>query len=387
LLRGPAEFFAPETKEKSARKILILKLTEMGAIILAYPLMSQLQKRFPKSEIHFLTFERNAEVFTLLSGLVDKKHLLTISDQGVSQFFSDLWQVIKQLRSEEYDLVIDLEFFSRLSACLSFLTLAPQRLGFHRYAYEGLYRGNLFTHKLQYNPLLHISKTYLSMMQMLSVPRKDSPELEHAIDEADLIFPRWSSSAELKNKIRERMKAGGVDEHRVILLNPGEGAIPLREWPLENFWQVIQKILEDRQNFVILVGEKSDSGKSQELTKKLNLNRCLNWLDWMGETTMPELMTLFELSDALLINDCGLGHMASLTEIKSFILFGPETPQVFGPLGKHQEVFYSSLPCSPCLSILNHRRSFCRDNRCLKVIEPQAVFERITQSLKEVPTT
>ena len=57
-------------------------------------------------------------------------------------------------------------------------------------------------------------------------------------------------------------------------------------------------------------------------------SRCM---DFTGKTSLEELMELFLISEALISNDCGLVHLAMLTKIKKFILFGPESPQVFGP--------------------------------------------------------
>ncbi|MDD5669889.1 MAG: glycosyltransferase family 9 protein, partial [Candidatus Omnitrophica bacterium] len=71
--------------------------------------------------------------------------------------------------------------------------------------------------------------------------------------------------------------------------------------------------------------------------------------------------------------------LAMLTPIKKFVFFGPETPKVFGQNRENTRIFYSQWLCSPCLSVLNHRVSVCRDNLCLKNISVEDVYNAIMQ--------
>jgi ADP-heptose:LPS heptosyltransferase len=105
--------------------------------------------------------------------------------------------------------------------------------------------------------------------------------------------------------------------------------------------------------------------------------RCF---DFAGQTELEELLGLFSLADILVSNDCGLAHLAMLTPIKEFVIFGPESPQVFGPLAENNHTIYSRWPCSPCLSVLNHRKSMCKDNWCLKCIKPEEVYKFIADN-------
>jgi ADP-heptose:LPS heptosyltransferase len=90
-------------------------------------------------------------------------------------------------------------------------------------------------------------------------------------------------------------------------------------------------------------------------------------------------MELFLVSEALISNDCGLAHLAALTPVKKFILFGPESPDVFGPLAGECYPVYSGRDCSPCLSVFSHRSCACEDNLCLKAIKPADVYGLIME--------
>ena len=90
---------------------------------------------------------------------------------------------------------------------------------------------------------------------------------------------------------------------------------------------------------------------------------------------------LYTLADVLVTNDCGPGHFASLTDVDSIVLFGPETPQVFGPLGRHSEAVTAGLACSPCVNVYNQRLSACVDNVCMQAISVDDVVSRVLTAL------
>jgi ADP-heptose:LPS heptosyltransferase len=365
--------------ENAPRKVMFIKLSEMGAIILAYPLLTRVKKDRPEAEIFFVTFQRNKDSFLLFPGLIKEKNILTIRDCGPAAFISDTFRVIRRMRREKIDIIFDLEFFSRFTAILAYLSAAAKRIGFHPYNYEGLYRGNLFTHKVQYNPQIHIANSYLSLWQAAREREKTSPELGEKIEDEDISLPEIIPAQNELEKAKNSLRESGVGrDSRVFLLNPGEGMLPLREWPLDNFIRLAKKILADKKNYVVLIGTKEAAKKAGQLLKEVDNQQCINLV---GKTGIADLPALFSVSAGLIANDCGLGHIAALSKIKKIIIFGPESPRIFGPLGVNNFIFYSGLACSPCLSALNHRKSSCRDNKCLKAIGWEAVYSLINQHL------
>ena len=93
---------------------------------------------------------------------------------------------------------------------------------------------------------------------------------------------------------------------------------------------------------------------------------------------------LFHVADLLITNDGGPGHFASLTPIRTFAFFGPETARLYGPLGPRASTYESGIACSPCLSAYNHRQTFCDgDNQCLKRIAPDPVLQDALIALSE----
>jgi len=360
------------------KKILFVKLSEMGSIILAHPLISQAAADCPGAKIFFLTFEKNRYIFDLLKSL-PRENVLTIRESLFHLFILDSFKAVARLRRERIDLAFDLELFSRCTAILAYLSAAKKRVGFFRYDFEGLYRGDLLTHKVQYNPLIHTAKSFMSLWEVINLPCKKSPELSRNLSEIRLQAPRVEVNSKARQQMKERLRGLGVnDDSSVFLINPGEGRLPLREWPLENYIKVANRILQDEKNFLVVAGMEDYSRKKDLFISILNSKRCI---DLVNKTSLDELMALFDIAKALIANDCGLAHLASLTAVKKFIFFGPESPRLYLPLGGNSCVFYSHMPCSPCFSALNHRKSSCKDNMCLKAISCEEVIRALEESV------
>jgi ADP-heptose:LPS heptosyltransferase len=163
-------------------------------------------------------------------------------------------------------------------------------------------------------------------------------------------------------------------KNKLIILNPSAGEIPIRAWPVEKYIELGRRLLEDPQNVLILMGAGVDRLTTDKVYRALNQERCIQFT---GQTTFPELMDLFSISDVLITNDSGPAHFASMTPIENFVFFGPETPRLYGPLGPKAHILYSDFPCSPCLTAYNHRNTPCTDSKCLQVISVDEVYELI----------
>jgi ADP-heptose:LPS heptosyltransferase len=286
-----------------------------------------------------------------------------------------------RLRREQIDVVFDLELFTRVTAILTGLSGAPIRVGFHKYRMEGLYRGNLHTHKIQYNFQQHIAKSFLSFVDVLRYPVKTHPTMDGAIPGSLLKTGSYRASDKGRERIREkiRMQFQGFSESMgIVILNPSAGDIPIRAWPLENYVSLAKRLLQDPGRLVVLMGAGADREATGRLAERVSADRCV---DLTGETTFEELMDLFCVAEALVTNDSGPAHFASLTPVKNFVFLGPESPYLYGPLGGNTHVFYSHFPCSPCLTAFNHRNTVCTDNKCLQAIALEEVWEAISQGL------
>src|SRR3989304_3465900 len=108
-------------------------------------------------------------------GTVTKKNIYTIDESGLLPFLSDSLRFFLWTRRMRIDAVIDMELFSRFTALLSGFSGARHTVGFHAFHNEGLYRGDLLTHKVAYNPHLHIAKNFIALANALISDKAELP--------------------------------------------------------------------------------------------------------------------------------------------------------------------------------------------------------------------
>src|SRR5437762_10815197 len=149
------------------RSLLFIKLAEQGSTVLAYPAIRQAIELFGHANVYFVVFEDNRFILDVMD-LIPRENVFTISFESFAAMLRTTFRALYQIRKIKIDAAIDLEFFTRGSAILTFLTGAKRRIGFHSFFQAGPYRGNLMTHRLLYNPHLHTSQTFLSMVEAVT---------------------------------------------------------------------------------------------------------------------------------------------------------------------------------------------------------------------------
>ncbi len=303
---------------KSPKKFLFIELSEMGSSILAYPAMVKVKKENPGAELFFLIFKKNRASVDILK-TIPKENVLTLNDKFLPAFFWDALKVVFRMRREGIDVAFDLELFARSSSLLTYLSNAPKRIGLYKYQMEGLYRGDLLTHRVQYNFQQHISKLFLTFVKVAKLSEKNSPELDEVISESEITPAVFNSNEEDLKLLREKLQklnSNFREAKKIVILNPSAGEITIRGWPVENFRTLAKMISEDPETMIIVTGIESDRAVADQVLSNLAPKRYINMV---SKTTFAELFNLYHLGDVFITNDSGPAHFASLTQIKNFV--------------------------------------------------------------------
>ncbi|MBP7162654.1 MAG: glycosyltransferase family 9 protein [Candidatus Omnitrophica bacterium] len=370
---------------KPLKKVLFLELSEIGSTILSYPAMQKLKELYPESELYFWIFADNQDAVHVL-GTVARENVLTIRTGSFWAFCKDVARNLQRIRREQIDAVVDMELFSRSSSILSFLTRAPFRIGFGTFAQEGLYRGRLRTHEVSYNPYQHIAQNYIALIYALkSLPGQYPCVKENwQASPVTLTLPVLESPEGRKAALMDilRRENPHIDHcrHKVVI-HPGiHEALPLRQWPIENYGKLAEKLSSRPDVMIIFAGV---AGKAKDAGRDYERLRGPRTINLIGKTRIPDLIDLCNLSHLLISHDGGLIHIASLTRIPVIAIFGPETPVLYGPLKENKVIFYRPYSCSPCLTAYNHRISYCKENRCVRSIPMEEVYQSAVKILNQ----
>lgn len=366
---------APST---SPRKILVILLSEMGALVLASPMFVWLKERYPAASIHLLLFAHNREAADLLE-VVPSENVVTLDDRSFSSFAFGAVRLLRTLRRLRADVVIDCELFARISSILSFLSGAPIRIGFHRYTQEGLYRGSFLTRPVLYNPYRNISYQFLTLAaatESASVPSGKLPLVPHL----EMPSVKAMPAAEIRSRIAKlHTDFPAIKNRSLVLVYASGGILPIRAWPLNHFKELCASLLKEG-HAIALIGLPQDTPLGESIVAHCGSPHCVNLCGYTE--SMRHLLALFHRASLLITNDGAPGQFAAITALPTILLFGPETPTLYQPIASNVHSLYLSFSCSPCLTAYNHRNSPCDgDNQCLKQISPDRVLQMARELL------
>lgn len=384
LIDGIKNIFGQESD--TPKKLLFIELSEMGSAILVDPAMRNAQAR--GAELFFLIFKSNRASLTLLN-TVKPENIFTIDSSSLGGLIKDTLKFLLIARKYRIDTVIDLELFSRFTALLTGLCGARRRVGYHIFHGEGLWRGFMLTRKVHYNPHIHITKNFLSLIHAAFAKEIEVPFSKIHIADSEVRLEQAAIDPLVLSKLRERIEKLAANfgiqykhgQQRLILVNPNASdLLPQRRWAQQRFSELIQGLNQRYPNDLILItGSPAEFNYVEKVRAVANIKNALNFA---GQVSFAELPSLYTLSDVMVTNDSGPGHFSAVTPLRTVVLFGPETPALYGSVGKSIAIT-ANLACSPCVSAANHRKTPCHDNVCMQAISVTQVLEKMVHQINE----
>jgi ADP-heptose:LPS heptosyltransferase len=371
---------------EAPKKLLFIELSEMGSAILVDPAMRNAQAR--GAELFFLIFKSNRASLTLLN-TVRPENIFTIDSSSLVGLIKDTLRFLIVARRHRIDTVIDLELFSRFTALLTGLCGARRRVGYHIFHGEGLWRGFMLTRKVHYNPHIHITKNFLSLIHAAFAKQIEVPFSKIQIPDSEVRLEQAVIDPAMLKKVRVRIeklaKEAGIEymhgKSRLILINPNASdLLPQRRWAQQRFSELIQGIHQQYpKDLILITGSPAEFTYVEKVRVVANIKNALNFA---GQVSFAELPPLYTLSDVMVTNDSGPGHFSAVTPLRTVVLFGPETPALYGSIGNSIAIT-ANLACSPCVSAANHRKTPCQDNVCMQAITVAQVLDKVGIQLQD----
>ena len=341
-------------------KFLVVKFWGMGSIVLTTPALRALRKRYPECRITFLTFAHN-EAVCGMAPAIDRVYGFRAG--SLVEFLTSCVELLRFVRRERFDAVIDFEFFANFTSIVTALSGAPTRIGFRS---PKFWRERFYTRSVPFAHV-HITENFLAAVMAIGAPA-DGLELER------LVIPGTAA---------QRLEATlpRATTHLVCINVNASSLDYKRRWPLASYRELIRRVLAAFPEWtVVLIGAKEEETYVAELLEPLPVGPTLQNL--CGRLTVAELVALLQRSQLFIGNDSGPLHLAVAAGIPTVSFFGPETPDLYGPRGDAHAILYKGIACSPCLNVYNSKNnSFCRDNVCLKSITVDAAWAAVCERI------
>jgi heptosyltransferase II len=346
------------------KRILLIRLDDIGDVILATPAIRNLKELFPSARIDMLVKSSTKDI--LLNNpcinrtwVFDPFWMRSTKPSGLIHLVG----LIQQLRKEKYDLAVELRG-NPFNIAFAFLSNSRQRVG---YGAQGL--GFLLTSVIPYdmNPKHEIERN-LDVLRGLGLSMS-SKNPEVFISKA---------AEQFANRFLEANQVGQDD--LVISIHPGAPWFP-RRWPQERFALLANALITRYNSKIILIGSGNETKLCAGILDLVAGDYRHHVLIAAGATDLLGAAALIKRSRLFIGNDSGPMHIAHAVNTDCVALFGPQTPVLFGPGGNIARAIYSKAACSPCIQKAN--KGCSRGLSCcegLLNITPEDVLRVIEQT-------
>jgi len=330
-------------------KILIIRFSSIGDIILTTPVIRCLRKQLPDAEIHFLT-KQSYRAIVASNPYIDKVHILGDSFE----------LMLHELKTEAYDYIIDLHHNLRTLRIKRFLrnvkAFSFDKLNIQKFIYTNL--------KVNTLPKKHIVDRNLDTVAILGIVN-DGLGLDYFIPEKDKIKQRDLPASHLLGYIAVVIGA----------------ALATKKLPLHKLKELCASI----KHPIILLGDKGDYEDGQAIAAIDDIkvyNAC-------GKFNLNESADLLRGAKLVITHDTGLMHIAAALQKPIISVWGNTVPAFgmypyYGKLSaQHFDVVeINKLWCRPC-SKIGYKKCPKGHFKCMELIAVNDIVNIVNQWLSK----
>lgn len=347
-------------------KVLIVKASALGDVVHALPVLAWLNSADPAMQIDWLVEEGFAP---LLEGhsLVHKVHTIATRSwrrQGRLASIRKCWQAIGSIRTERYDVVLDLQGNSK-SGVFTLLSGAPRRFGFGR---NGVRE---WPNLLATNRRIELTAAEHHISERsLAIARAAFPE-GYAYRSAGPL-PVRSEAAE---RVEAQLAEAGLSGSRFAVLHYGT-TWTTKLWAVENWREMVRRLVDETGLVPVLTWGSAEELAIVEGIAAAGEGKAMIW----PRSTLPELVALLARAAVVVGGDTGPVHIASAVGTPTVSLYRVTDGHRNGPRGERHICLQAPMDCSPCL-----RKSCEHDRECGLSIRATDVLQAIRSLLADLP--
>lgn len=298
------------------KKILIIKPSALGDVVMSLPALNALKSRFPDSRISWMIRPEFSSIISdhpQVDDVIefDRKKLGKVLSSGESR--RALIGLLKKLRSSKFDAVIDLQGLFR-TASLGWLSGCKNRFGMKN-AREGA--TIFYTQKAkQKEGSVHVIDHYMEAVRMVT-----GEESEVRFD-----YPVSRGSRQEAEAILDEAR---VNKNNFAVFIPG-ASLDLKCWPSEKFAELADRVAEEFGLDIAAVGTAGEA----KIIDEINRISKAEVVNLAGKTSISQLSAVLDASKIVVSNDTGPGHIAAALNKPLVMVFGHTNPRRLGPYGK-----------------------------------------------------
>jgi len=330
------------------RRILVIKWSAMGDVVMATALMEDLRRAFPDAVLHLNTLPAFLGLFRH-DPRFDDVFAIDTRAKGKRRANALAW--LKRVRAGRYDLVVDLQRTDHTRALLGLLRFTSLR--------PPLLLGNAGGFPYHRDPPSlpldsHAFKLMRAVLREVGIP---------TVTPHPILHPGEAAQARARATLAEH----GLETGRFVVLLPGsQAAGRLKRWGVERFAALARLLLAEGVERVAIVGgpdELDDCRRIAELAGEGVVNLA-------GTTGLLEVVPIVQAARLVIGNDTGTGHMASCADTPLVVICGPTEANRVIPVGPRVSALQAVLPCSSCYLKECNQPDV---HACMRLITPEYV--------------
>jgi heptosyltransferase-2 len=348
---------------KEIEKILVIRFSSLGDIILTTPMLETLKAKFPQSQIYYLTKTKYADL------LVNDPRIHTLiqfDQQGKHKGFKGFKRLVNELNSNDFDLLIDLHANLR-SFFLRHMVKSRIKT---KYGKRWFSRFSMIHFKFLKTKSVSTLESYLKVLKNVQIESEKRIPALH-VSQDDIEFSE-----------KFLLEAGIKKDDIVIGVHPG-ARWKTKRWDIEKFKQVCRSLIQKENLRIILFGDSIDEELIRKVADRLPDSRATKAIG----LSLSRLMGLIKNCECLITNDSGPMHIAEGFKVPVVAIYGPTHPKLgFAPVGPGNVVLCANVKCSPC-SLHGEKKCSKESRLCMDLITPDMVVAAVEGILKKKSVT
>lgn len=320
------------------KKILVIRFSSFGDIVLTYPLITQLRNVFPEAQIDYLTKEKFIPLLKMHNCI----------DNIIEYRNEKLFKLRKKIRENKYDIIIDIH--KNIRSICSTLFTRPKKIRYKK----GTLKKLIFV-AFKINLISGVTPVYKRYLL--------------ALDRIRFLENLYFTSTDLD------FEKDPIVKEPYILIAPSSKHFT-KTLPKEKFEQIIGTIKDYK---VILNGDNTE--KDSDICKYLS-DKYENAINFCGKSDYYTLANLIFNSRLVICNDSGILHLTEALNKKAIVFFGSTVEQFgFYPQTKNIFVFENKdIKCRPCTHI-GKRMCPKKHFKCMLEIEINEAIKKINENI------
>jgi len=334
-------------------KILIIKLTAVGDVVLSTAAFKAIRHKYPNAKIYCLTSPYASAIVEACPYINE----IMVFDSKQKNL-KDIWEESKQLRRCHFDKVVDLQN-NRVSHLLSFFAFPKESYGYDNGKFSFLLSKKIKNNVRNIPPVEH----QFRILKMMGIDYHPDLRLE--------LFP----SPKDETHVQKLLESEWLSQGQLFVGFNISASVPwpTKNWPLEHIAKLCD-ILGQKNIRVVLTGENKDGTLARKIIAKARAKPA----SFVGKTTILQLAALIKRCQVYLSPDSAPLHVAASMQVPLIAFFGPTDAHRHMPPAERQVVLHKDLKCSPCYS------GVCKikTHACMNEILPEEVARKVMTFIK-----